>query len=30
MSQFNTVEEAVADLRAGKIILVTEDAGREN
>ena len=30
MSQFNTVEEALADLRAGKIILVTDDPDREN
>lgn len=30
MFQFNTVEEAIRDLRAGKIILVTDDADREN
>ena len=30
MSQFNTVEEALADLRAGKSILVTDDPDREN
>ena len=30
MSQFNTVEGALADLRAGKIILVTDDPDREN
>ena len=30
MSQFHTVEEALADLRAGKIILVTDDPDREN
>ena len=30
MSQFNTVEEALDDLRAGKIILVTDDPDREN
>ena len=30
MSQFNTVEEALVDLRAGKIILVTDDPDREN
>lgn len=28
--QFNTIEEALEDLRAGKIILVTDDANREN
>lgn len=28
--QYNTIEEAVADLRAGKIILVTDDPDREN
>lgn len=28
--QFNTVEEALEDLRNGKIILVTDDADREN
>ena len=27
---FNTIEEALADLRAGKIILVTDDEDREN
>lgn len=30
MFQFNTIEEALADLRAGKIILVTDDPEREN
>lgn len=30
MSQFHTVEEALADLRDGKIILVTDDPDREN
>lgn len=30
MCQFNTVEEALQDLRAGKIILVTDDPDREN
>lgn len=30
MFQFNTVEEAIRDLQAGKIILVTDDADREN
>lgn len=28
--QYNTIEEAIEDLRAGKIILVTDDADREN
>lgn len=30
MFEFNTVEEALHDLREGKIILVTDDEGREN
>lgn len=30
MFKFNTVEEALEDLRAGKIILVTDDEDREN
>ncbi|MCR4963470.1 MAG: bifunctional 3,4-dihydroxy-2-butanone-4-phosphate synthase/GTP cyclohydrolase II [Firmicutes bacterium] len=30
MIRFNTVEEALADLRQGKIILVTDDPDREN
>ena len=30
MSDFNTIEEALADLRAGKMILVTDDPDREN
>ena len=30
MSQFNTVEEALADLKCGRIILVTDDPEREN
>ena len=30
MCQFNTVEEALQDLRNGKIILVTDDPDREN
>ena len=30
MFQFNTVEEALEDLRQGKIILVTDDENREN
>lgn len=29
-NQYNTVEEALEDLRAGKIILVTDDPDREN
>ena len=28
--QFNTIEEALEDLRAGKLILVTDDPDREN
>lgn len=28
--QYNTIEEALDDLRAGKIILVTDDPNREN
>lgn len=28
--EYNTIEEALADLRAGKIILVTDDPDREN
>lgn len=28
--QFNTIEEALEDLRAGKIILATDDPDREN
>ena len=28
--QYNTVEEALEELRAGKIILVTDDPDREN
>ena len=28
--QYNTIEEALEDLRAGKIILVTDDPDREN
>ncbi len=28
--KFNTVEEALDELRAGKIILVTDDEDREN
>ncbi|MCL1935438.1 MAG: GTP cyclohydrolase II [Defluviitaleaceae bacterium] len=30
MFSFNTIEEAIEDLRAGKIILVTDDEDREN
>ncbi len=30
MSQFNTIEEALKDLRNGKIILATDDPDREN
>ncbi len=30
MFQFSTIEEAIDDLRLGKIILVTDDEGREN
>ena len=30
MAIFNTIEEALADLRAGKLILVTDDPDREN
>ena len=30
MFQFHTVEEALADLKNGKIILVTDDPDREN
>ena len=30
MFQFNTVEEALEELRKGKIILVTDDPDREN
>ena len=30
MFSFNTIEEALSDLRAGKMILVTDDEGREN
>ena len=28
--QYNTIEEALEDLRNGKIILVTDDPDREN
>ncbi len=30
MFEFNTIEEALEDLRAGKVILVTDDPDREN
>ena len=30
MLKFNTIEEALEDLRQGKIILVTDDPDREN
>ena len=30
MFQFNTIEEALEDLRQGKVILVTDDEDREN
>ena len=30
MFQFNTIEEALDDLRQGRLILVTDDEGREN
>ena len=30
MATFNTIEEALADLRTGKLILVTDDPDREN
>ena len=30
MLKFNTVEEALEDLRRGKVILVTDDEDREN
>ena len=30
MIEFNTIEEALEDLRQGKIILVTDDPDREN
>ena len=28
--KFNTIEEAIADLKAGKLIVVTDDPDREN
>ncbi|HIY17389.1 MAG TPA: 3,4-dihydroxy-2-butanone-4-phosphate synthase, partial [Candidatus Intestinimonas stercorigallinarum] len=30
MAQFHTIEEALRDLRQGKLILVTDDPDREN
>ena len=30
VSQLNTIEEAIADVRAGKIIIVVDDEDREN
>ena len=30
MFTFSTIEEAVEDLKQGKVILVTDDPGREN
>jgi 3,4-dihydroxy 2-butanone 4-phosphate synthase/GTP cyclohydrolase II len=30
MSQFNSIEEAIADIRAGKMIIVVDDEDREN
>ena len=30
MYEFNTIEEALDDLRAGKLILATDDPDREN
>ena len=30
MYQFNTIDEALADLRAGRLILATDDPDREN
>ena len=30
MFKFNTIEEAIQDLKGGKIILVTDDEDREN
>ena len=29
-NQYNTIEEALRDLREGKVILVTDDPDREN
>ncbi len=29
-TQFNTVEEVLADIRAGKMVIITDDPGREN
>ena len=30
MSEFNTVEEAIADIKAGKMVIVVDDEDREN
>ncbi|MGO0121757.1 bifunctional 3,4-dihydroxy-2-butanone-4-phosphate synthase/GTP cyclohydrolase II [Desulfothermobacter acidiphilus] len=30
MAQFNTIEEAIADIRAGKMVIVVDDEDREN
>ncbi len=29
-TQFNTIEEVLADVRAGKMVIITDDPGREN
>ena len=29
-TQFNTIEEVLADIRAGKMVIITDDPGREN
>ena len=30
MFKYNTIEEALQELREGKVIIVTDDEGREN
>jgi 3,4-dihydroxy 2-butanone 4-phosphate synthase/GTP cyclohydrolase II len=30
MSNFNTIEEAIADIKAGKMVVVVDDEDREN
>jgi 3,4-dihydroxy 2-butanone 4-phosphate synthase/GTP cyclohydrolase II len=30
MSQLNTIEEAIQDIKTGKIVIVVDDADREN
>ena len=30
MAKFNTIEEAIADIRAGKMVIVVDDENREN